>query len=83
MNDRQKLEEANKEVERSKAILHQTENADDKKDSQASEGQDKSEKLDEGSGITTADGKELPDIEGGYDVVDPGGTLGDDEFVSI
>jgi len=38
------------------------------------------EKKSKGSGIFTADGKELPEIEGGYDLIGPGGTLGDDEF---
>jgi len=38
------------------------------------------EKKSTGSGIFTADGKELPEIEGGYDLIGPGGTLGDDEF---
>ena len=35
----------------------------------------------EGSGIFTTDGKELPKIDGGYDISGPGGTLGDNEFV--
>ena len=35
-----------------------------------------------GSGIFTADGEELPYIEGGYDIIEPGGSLGDDDFVS-
>jgi hypothetical protein len=35
----------------------------------------------EGSGIFTTDGKELPKIDGGYDITGgPGGTLGDNEF---
>jgi hypothetical protein len=34
----------------------------------------------EGSGIFTADGKELPKIPGGYDIVGPGGSLGDNDF---
>jgi hypothetical protein len=34
----------------------------------------------EGSGIFTTDGRELPNIEGGYDFSGPGGTLGDNEL---
>jgi hypothetical protein len=34
----------------------------------------------EGSGIFTTDGKELPKIDGGYDISGPGGSLGDNEF---
>jgi hypothetical protein len=84
MNNYDDLEEANKEVEKSKVILHDTESPDDKK-SKEGEGvdEDKNVAKEEGSGIFTADGKELPEIEGGYDIVDPGGSLGDDEFVSI
>lgn len=81
MNNNNDLEEANKEVERSKVILHDTENPDAPKDEVA--GNDNNdEPKEEGSGIFTTDGKELPKIEGGYDIVDPGGSLGDDEFVS-
>lgn len=37
----------------------------------------------EGSGIYTTDGKELPKIDGGYTIVGgPGGTLGENKFVS-
>jgi hypothetical protein len=83
MNDYKDLEEANKEVERSKVILHDSEDSTDKK-RQEFEISDKngSELKEEGSGIFTADGKELPKVDGGYDLIEPGGTLGDDEFVS-
>jgi hypothetical protein len=81
MDNNKDLEEANKEVERSKTILHDSENSTNKtSDAPADENSD--EPKEEGSGIFTADGKELPKIDGGYDIVDPGGTLGDDEFVS-
>lgn len=85
MENYKNLEEANKEVERSKAILHETEDSTEKKEKEANERNDDTNetKKEEGSGIFTADGKELPDIEGGYDLIDPGGNLGDDEFVSI
>jgi hypothetical protein len=77
MNNYKDLEEANKEVERSKAILHNTENVDNNENPVKAEKEEK-----EGSGIFTADGKELPKIDGGYDLIEPGGSLGDDEFVS-
>ncbi len=41
------------------------------------------EKKPKGSGIFTVDGKELPEIEGGYDIINPGGNLADDDFVSV
>lgn len=69
------LEEANKEVEKSKSILHSTEDLDNK------EGKE-DDKQEEGSGIFTTDGKELPKIDGGYDVVNPGYNLGENEIVS-
>jgi hypothetical protein len=83
MNDYKDLEEANKEVERSKVILHDSEDSTDKK-RQGFEISDKNsnELTEEGSGIFTADGKELPKVDGGYDLIEPGGSLGDDEFVS-
>jgi hypothetical protein len=77
MDNYKDLEEANKEVERSKAILHSTETSGKDEKSGKAENEEK-----EGSGIFTADGEELPKIEGGYDLIEPGGTLGDDEFVS-
>lgn len=80
MNIDKKMEEANKEVERSEAILKQTENLDKKKDE--AKVNPPSEPKEEGSGIFTADGEELPKIEGGYDIVGPGGSLGNGEFVS-
>jgi hypothetical protein len=84
MDNYKDLEEANKEVERSKVILHDTQNSDDKKSKEAEQGsEDKNDAKEEGSGIFTADGKELPEIEGGYDLIDPGGSLGDDDLVSI
>ena len=84
MDNYKDLEEANKEVERSKVILHSTEDSDINKDKKEEEKkEDKTiEKKEQGSGIFTADGEELPKIEGGYDFIDPGGSLGDDEFVS-
>ena len=84
MDNYKDLEEANKEVERSKVIFHDTENVGDKKDNQDKEAtEDKNDTQEEGSGIFTADGEELPNIEGGYDLIDPGGSLGDDELTSI
>ncbi len=84
MDNYKDLEEANKEVERSKVILHNTEDLDTSKSKKTEEKEEnkKIEKEEEGSGIFTADGEELPKIEGGYDLIDPGGSLGDDEFVS-
>ncbi|MGI8635422.1 MAG: hypothetical protein ACR2KZ_08465 [Segetibacter sp.] len=84
MDNYKDLEEANKEVERSKVILHNTEDPDISKGKKNEEKEEnkKIEKEQEGSGIFTADGEELPKIEGGYDLIDPGGSLGDDEFVS-
>lgn len=75
MDDNKRLEEANKEVEKSKSMLG---NLDDKKDEQT----ETSQSTEQGSGIFTADGKELPEIEGGYDLIDPGGSLADDDIVS-
>jgi hypothetical protein len=85
MDSYKDLEEANKEVERSKVILHDTQDSDNGKDTVKEEGIESknTEKQEEGSGIFTADGKELPKIDGGYDVIDPGGSLGDDDLVSI
>jgi len=84
MDNYKDLEEANKEVERSKVILHDAEDSTISKDNKNEETDEnkKTEKVEEGSGIFTADGDELPKIEGGYDLIDPGGSLGDDEFVS-
>ncbi len=73
MDNYKDLEEANKEIERSKSILHETESVNDKKDVEGKE-VDGSDTKEEGSGIFTADGKELPKIEGGYDILEPGGT---------
>ena len=84
MNDYKDLEEANKEVERSKVILHETEDLDNKIGKEGTEAaEDNTETQEEGSGIFTTDGKELPKIEGGYDLIDPGGSLGDDELASV
>ncbi|MCW3108740.1 MAG: hypothetical protein JWQ09_3246 [Segetibacter sp.] len=82
MDNNKDLEEANKEVERSKVIFHNTENSDDKKGSEVEEVKNDA-KEEEGSGIFTVDGKELPKIDGGYDLIDPGGNLGDDELTSV
>ena len=41
---------------------------------------DKKEEKKEGSGIFTVDGKELPKVEGGYTLYNPGGTLGDNHL---
>ena len=52
-----------------------------KKEHEASkEKEDKEKKEFIGSGIFTADGKELPAIPGGYDLVGPDSGLGDNEF---
>ena len=52
-----------------------------KKEHEASKEKDDKEKKEfEGSGIFTADGKELPKIPGGYDLVGPDSGLGDNEF---
>ncbi|MCW3079590.1 hypothetical protein [Segetibacter sp.] len=85
MDNYKNLEEANKEIERSKVILHETEEFKDKKeDSDLNENEKvENEETEEGSGIFTTDGKELPKIEGGYDIIEPGGSLGDDDFVSV
>ena len=85
MSDYKDLEEANKEIERSKVILHDTENSDDTKgkDLEATNENKEDATEEEGSGIFTADGKELPKIDGGYDIIEPGGTLADDQFVSV
>lgn len=82
MDSYKDLEEANKEVERSKETLHDTQHTDDKKDNELKESNE-DETKEEGSGIFTVDGKELPEIDGGYDLIDPGGSLGDDDLVSI
>jgi hypothetical protein len=83
MNDYKDLEDANKEVERSKVILHDTENLDYQKSKEGDVEQKNETTEEDGSGIFTADGKELPKIDGGYDLIDPGGTLGDDELTSV
>lgn len=85
MENYKDLEEANKEIERSKVILHDSDDSNIKKDKTTSKEEDQHKTVEgkeEGSGIFTADGEELPKIEGGYDIIEPGGTLGDDEFVS-
>jgi hypothetical protein len=83
MDNYKDLEEANKEIERSKVILHDSEDSENKSTEKAKETvEDETVAKEEGSGIFTADGKELPKIDGGYDIVDPGGSLGDDDFVS-
>ena len=83
MDNYKDLEEANKEIERSKVILHDTENQDNNAGkNEEAENESDSNTPEEGSGIFTADGKELPKIDGGYDVIEPGGSLGDDDFVS-
>ena len=52
-----------------------------KKEHEASKEKDDKEKKEfEGSGIFTTDGKELPKIPGGYDLVGPDSGLGDNEF---
>ena len=81
MDTNKEMEEANKEVEKSKTVFENTENIDSKE----SEEDKKNKKITEqgGSGIFTVDGKELPNIEGGYDIINPGGSLGDDDFVSV
>ncbi|MDQ6812278.1 MAG: hypothetical protein M3040_00850 [Bacteroidota bacterium] len=83
-NNFKDLENANKEIEKSKVIFNDTERSVSKKDKDPEEEDENiaDEKVKKGSGIFTADGEELPEIEGGYDIVDPGGTLGDDDFVS-
>lgn len=84
MTNNKDLEEANKEVERSKVILHDSQQPNSKKDQKSEDSsEDKNDTTEEGSGIFTADGKELPNIEGGYDLIDPGGNLGDDELTSV
>lgn len=81
MDDNKNLEEANKEVEKSKIILHDSENAGKKENI---ENEDKTdEKEVEGSGIFTADGKELPKIEGGYDIINPGSNFNENEIISV
>jgi len=84
MDNYKDLEEANKEVERSKVILHESQNSGDAKPAKAGNGAENRDDIakEEGSGIFTADGKELPKIDGGYDFIEPGGSLGDDDFVS-
>lgn len=72
------LEEANKEIESSKSDLQKPINT-----GREEKGEEEKIEKEEGSGIFTVDGKELPKIDGGYDIIEPGGTLGDDEFVSI
>jgi hypothetical protein len=85
MDNYKDLEEANKEIEKSKVILHDTEDFknkegdDERKEKELSENQEK----EQGSGVFTADGEELPKIDGGYDIIEPGGGMGDDDFVSV
>jgi|GEM_PF-5183323 len=73
MDDNKKLEEANKEIERSKVDFGKKKNNEETED----------KKEEEGSGIFTADGKELPKIEGGYDIINPGTSFTDNEIVSV
>lgn len=47
----------------------------------SNEGEEK-EKKQEGSGIFTTDGKELPKVDGGYTIYNPGGSLGDNRITS-
>ena len=78
------LEEANKEIEQSKVVFNDNENLTDKKEDVAQEeNTEEKQGEEEGSGLFTSDGKELPKIDGGYDLIEPGGTLGDDQFVSV
>ncbi len=69
-----------------KSLLHLGKDHDEKKKDEKKENEttdiDSNNKDKEfvGSGIFTADGKELPAIEGGYDLVDPDSGLGDNEF---
>ena len=77
MENKKRLEEAMLEVEKSKSILEESENKDKKESSE------EKETTETGSGIFTVDGKELPKVEGGYDIINPGSTLSDDGFVSV
>lgn len=52
------------------------ENIDIENSTEKTEGKDKKE----GSGIFTVDGKELPKVDGGYTLYNPGGTLGDNHL---
>jgi hypothetical protein len=83
MDDKKQLEEANKEIERSKEILRKSEEkAEDTEQPEQTENQEK-EQGEEGSGIFTADGKELPKIEGGYDIINPGSNFNENDIVSV
>ena len=69
-----------------KSLFHLGGDKDDKskqenKENESSEKElNKDEKEFVGSGIFTVDGKELPAIEGGYDLVDPDSGFGDNGF---
>jgi hypothetical protein len=85
MNNNNDLEEANNEIEKSKETLSNMEDVKHKEDDDELKERDlnKNEKKEEGSGIFTADGEELPKIDGGYDIIEPGGNMGNDDFVSV
>ncbi|GEO07633.1 hypothetical protein [Segetibacter aerophilus] len=85
MDNYKDLEEANKEIEKSKVILHDTEDFKNKEEREEFERKElgENQEKEQGSGVFTADGKELPNIEGGYDIIEPGGSMGDDDFVSV
>jgi hypothetical protein len=77
-------EEANKEIDRSKVNLHNPESQTEREHKEVIEDSANNDVAEEeGSGLFTPDGKELPKIDGGYDVIEPGGSLGDDGFVSV
>ncbi len=52
---------------------------DDQKET-TKEGETKQEDQFEGSGIFTVDGKELPKIDGGWDIIGADSGLGDNDF---
>lgn len=52
----------------------------DEKKETAKEVESKPEEQVEGSGIFTVDGKELPQIDGGWDIIGADSGLGDNEF---
>lgn len=54
---------------------------DDKNKPEQTQDTENTEVKKKGSGIFTVDGKELPDIPGGYDLVEPDSGLGDSDFV--
>jgi hypothetical protein len=62
--------EDNKKSEEQNVDIENSTETDDKQ---------KKEK-EEGSGIFTVDGKELPKVDGGYTLYNPGGTLGDNRL---